>query len=118
VSEWKTQQRAGEVPYFLSSKLFTGEVLQLGKEGKRDSQQEEATKYDDAAIPYHMGFKADTNLGGQRAAQAAQLWDAAGRGGITTSFLSEILETESKIQFLPVVQIMLSFQTNVPDNGN
>jgi hypothetical protein len=86
-----------------------GGVLQLRKEGKRDSQeQEEATKDDEAMM----------TLVGQRAAQAVHLWDAAGRGGIATAFLYEILETERKIQFLPVVQRTLSFQTNAPENGN
>jgi hypothetical protein len=43
VAERHTQQRAGEVQDLMSSKVLPGENLQLGKEGKRDTQQEEAT---------------------------------------------------------------------------
>jgi hypothetical protein len=34
--------------------VFPGEHLQQGKEDKRDTQQEEATKEDDVVIPYHL----------------------------------------------------------------
>jgi hypothetical protein len=54
VQESHTQQRTGEVPDFLSSKVLPGENLQLGKEGKRDTHQEKATKDDDLEIPYHL----------------------------------------------------------------
>jgi hypothetical protein len=54
VVERKTQQRAGEVPDFMCSKVVPGEVLQLGKEGKCDTRQEEATKDDDSIIPYNL----------------------------------------------------------------
>jgi hypothetical protein len=45
------QQRAGEVPDFMCSQMLAREVLQLGKERKRVTQQYEATKDDDAVIP-------------------------------------------------------------------
>jgi hypothetical protein len=54
VTERHIKQRAGDVPSFLSSKVLPGEHLQLGKEWKRDTQQQECTKDDDAAIPYHL----------------------------------------------------------------
>jgi hypothetical protein len=39
VAERQTQQRAGQLPDFMTSKVLPGEDLQLGKEGKRDPQQ-------------------------------------------------------------------------------
>jgi hypothetical protein len=54
VAERHIKQRAGDLPDLLSSKVLPGEHLQMVKEGKRDTQQEEATKDADAEIPYHL----------------------------------------------------------------
>jgi hypothetical protein len=62
VTEHQTQQRAGEVPTFMSSKVLPVEVLKLRKEGNRDSQQEETTKDDDVTIPYHLWYSRLTIL--------------------------------------------------------
>jgi hypothetical protein len=103
VAERYTQQRAGEVPDFLSSKVLPGENLQLGKEGNRDTHQEEAANYDDAVIPYHLWDSRLIRLWAGDELINPHNYGIPQAAGVVTTLLSKILKNEIEEKFISVV---------------